>query len=107
MRTDAIAFRLSTPADDDALRALLREAALPVEDVSTGRQEYVLALEGERLVGSVGLEIAGEDALARSLAVSPRHRDRGLGAALTERVLALAALRGVRSVYVLTTTAEA
>ncbi len=103
---DALDFRLSTPADDDALRALLREAALPTEDVATGRQEYMLALDGDRLVGSIGLEVAGEDALVRSLAVRPDRRDRGLGSVLTERALALAALRGVRTVYLLTTTAR-
>jgi amino-acid N-acetyltransferase len=106
MRAQGVQFRLSTPRDDDALRTLLRDAALPTEDVDTGRQEYVLAIEGDRLVGSIGLEVAEKDGLVRSLAVRSDRRDQGLGAALTHRALALAALRGARTVYLLTTTAQ-
>lgn len=99
-------FRSWTPGDVPAVRALLASASLPVDDVSADRQELVLAHDGATLVGCVGLEAYGDAALLRSFAVVPDRRGRGLGAALLERILARALLRGVKTAYVLTTTAE-
>jgi amino-acid N-acetyltransferase len=101
-----IDFRAATPADLPALRRLLEEAALPADDLALDRQAFVLALDGGQVVGSIALEIAGEDALVRSLAVAPGHRRRGLAAALDERAGALARARGLSALYLLTTTAR-
>lgn len=101
-----ILFRQGAPADDAALRALLDGAGLPSDDVAAERQEFVVAIEDGRIVGSVALELAGPDALIRSLAVAPESRGRGLGAALTDRAVALARRRGVTALYLLTTTAR-
>jgi amino-acid N-acetyltransferase len=98
-------FRLSTPEDEPALRALLASASLPVEDVSAERQEFVLAHSAGTLVGCVGLEACGELGLLRSFAVVPAWRRQGLGAALFERIVARGLLRGVKTAYVLTTSA--
>lgn len=106
MKSTSLVFRASTRDDDVPLRALLESVGLPTVDVATGtRQRYVLAYEGDCLVGSVGLEIAGADALARSLAVVPGHRGRGLATALNDCMLAVAREHGVTTVYLLTTTA--
>ena len=102
----AIRFRASTAADDGPLRALLASAGLPVADVAAGRQEYLLAFDGERLVGAVGLEVVGEDGLLRSLAVVPAWRGRGIARELHEGTLTAARGRGLRTLYLLTTTAE-
>lgn len=99
-------FRLSTPDDEPAVRALLASASLPVDDVSAGRQEYVLAHDGRTLIGCVGLEACGEFGLFRSFAVEPARRRQGLGANLFDRIVARALLRGVKMAYVLTTSAE-
>lgn len=104
--SDSITFRLATPSDAPALRALLDAAALPVDDLSIEAHEYVLAHAGAALVGSAGVEPCGEAALLRSLAVEPAWRRQGLGAALFERAAARAQLRGARTAYALTTTAE-
>ncbi len=106
MTPDAIILRPSTRADDGSLRRLLEAAGLPADDVETGRQEYLVAEEGGRLVGSVGLELVLPDALVRSLAVAPELRGRGLAARLDDGAIALARTRGVRTLYLLTTTAE-
>lgn len=104
---NAIELRAATTADNASIRRLLLSVGLPAEDVATGSQEYVLAHDGPRLVGTVGLEVVGTDCLLRSLAVAPEWRGRGLAAALHERALELARARGVRTLYLLTTTAEA
>jgi amino-acid N-acetyltransferase len=63
--------------------------------------------DGGRVVGAVGLELYGEDALLRSIVVAGSARGAGLGSTLTRRALDEARARGVRAVYLLTTTAEA
>jgi amino-acid N-acetyltransferase len=94
------------PGDEAALRAFLQSAGLPAADVDPRRQEYLLAHEGGALVGTIGLEIHGQDGLLRSLAVAPHQRGRGLAAKLHDGALELARSRGLRTVYLLTTTAE-
>jgi amino-acid N-acetyltransferase len=104
--TDALTFRLASREDEPAIRSLLAAAALPVDDVSAEAQEYVLAFSDGALAGCVGVEISGDAGLLRSFAVVPALRGRGLGATLFERIVARALLRGVKTAYVLTTTAE-
>ncbi len=101
-----IEFRFASPADDGPLRELLAGAGLPSVDVSADRQEYILAHSGHELVGCVGLEVYGDAALLRSLAVAKGLRGQGLGTALYQRMLAHASLRGVKTAYLLTTSAE-
>jgi amino-acid N-acetyltransferase len=98
--------RKAIPADEAGLRAFLESAGLPTGDVSTDKQAFVLALEDGHIVGSVALEVVGLDALIRSLAVAPAHRKQGLGAALNREAVALARMRGLRALYLLTTTAR-
>jgi amino-acid N-acetyltransferase len=56
--------------------------------------------------GLVGLELYGADALLRSLAVAENARGKGLGSTLIDHAEQYAASKGVRSLYLLTTTAE-
>jgi N-acetylglutamate synthase-like GNAT family acetyltransferase len=97
---------LAREGDVPELRELLASAGLPVDDVSVELQEYVLARDGGALVGCVGLEVHGDLGLLRSFAVVPELRRQGLGTVLFEAIVARALLRGVRTAYVLTTTAE-
>lgn len=106
MTTASVVLRPSVRADDPGLRAFLEAAGLPAADVETGRQEYLLAEEAGRLVGTIGIERVGDDALIRSLAVAPERRGQGLAARLDDAAIALARSRGVRTLYLLTTTAE-
>ena len=107
--------RSATPADLDAVHRLLRLSELPVAGVveifAAHADDFLVAESREsagnaRIIGTAGLEIRGEDALLRSAAVDAEWRSRGLGARLTTELLALAKARGVRAVYLLTTTAE-
>ncbi len=97
----------ATPADLPAVRALLDELKLPSADVGQGDQHFVVARDGATLAGCVGVEMYGESALLRSLAVAPARQGEGLGKALTERAIADARSRGAKRAWLLTTTAEA
>jgi amino-acid N-acetyltransferase len=93
--------------DGEALRALLAAAGLPVEGVVTHLASFFVADDGGEIVAGAGLEVHGRWGLLRSVVVAPAARSRGLGQALTERVLREAERRELAGVYLLTTTAEA
>ena len=59
-----------------------------------------------RVVALAGLELHGEDGLLRSVAVEEDYRRQGLATSLVEAVLQRAQRVGLRSVYLLTTTAR-
>lgn len=94
-------------ADDlAAVRRLVASAGLPTADLAGQFPgAYVVLQEGEAVIGTAGLEIHGECALLRSVAVTPSHRGTGLGRKLTEDGLRTGRVRGLRSIYLLTTTA--
>ena len=57
-------------------------------------------------MGCAALEVHGDAALLRSVAVAPDRRGEGLGQDLTRAALTLASARGLRRIYLLTETAE-
>jgi len=96
----------AAPADAAAIGALLRAADLPAEDFADHLAHFLVARRGDTVLGAVGLELHGRDALLRSLVVAPAARGRGLGGRLVDRLAAAARRRGARRFYLLTTTAE-
>jgi len=97
----------SRPSLDTATR-LLRAAGLPIEDLTPAHCEhFFFAGPPGDPTGLVGLEIFGDIALLRSLVVAPERRGSGEGTALLEHAEAHARAQGVRTVYLLTQTAEA
>jgi len=59
----------------------------------------------DEIVGCSALEVYGDFALLRSVAVDEYHRGDGLGRDLTRAALDLARQRGVSEIYLLTETA--
>lgn len=99
-------FRGARDADWPAVERLLGASALPVDGARAHLDAFIVALDGDDLIGCVGAEIYGAEALLRSLAVREDRRGAGLGDALTERMLAALKTRDVKRVALLTTTAE-
>lgn len=87
--------------------ALLDAAGLPSSDLTEALLEHFL-FSGPRdaPTGLVGLELYDRAALLRSLAVAPSAQRSGLGSALLAQAEGYAYAQGVRSLYLLTTTAE-
>ncbi len=92
--------------DGPAIAGLLRAAELPGEDFAAHIGRFLVAREGGRVVGAVGAEVYGEDALLRSLVVAGEWRGAGLGGKLVEELERAAGAWGVRRWWLLTTTAE-
>ena len=99
-------IRRAEPQDLPAVLALLGEAALTTEGVLEHFETFFVVHDGSRIVASAGLELRGDAALVRSLAVAADMRGLGIGSALLRR--ALYEVRDCAAgVYTLTTRAEA
>lgn len=99
-------IRAATSADLPRVERLLTASELPLDGVRDALPTFVVAEADGDLVGVAGLEICCDDALLRSVAVAPDWRSRGVGRALVTRAIAEAEARGLRALYLLTTTAE-
>ena len=71
-----IVFRNATSSDWNHIAQLLQEAKLPLDGAQDHLDHFVLAIKDESLIGCAGLEIYGECALLRSVAVSAEERER-------------------------------
>jgi amino-acid N-acetyltransferase len=88
--------------------ALLQAQGLPASDITDKHLEHFFFVGSDGSpAGLVGLELYGTDALLRSLVVAENSRNKGLGATLIDHAERYAASKGIQSIYLLTTTAEA
>ena len=99
-------LRPAAPADLAAVERLLAASSLPLDGVREALGSFVVAEAKGDIVGVAGLEVSCDNALLRSVAVQPAWRSHGLGRALVTRVISDAEARGLRALYLLTTTAE-
>jgi N-acetylglutamate synthase-like GNAT family acetyltransferase/SAM-dependent methyltransferase len=88
------------------IQKILAEVDLPA-DAESHLADFLVARHHGRVVGCIGMEVRGSDALFRSLAVAPAYRGLGLGRRLYEALEELARRKGVNRVYLLTTSIEA
>ena len=102
----SIRVRPARAADYPAVAGLLEAAGLPTAGVSPSLPDFMVAEADGGVVGAIGLEAYGPAALLRSAVVAPAERGRGAGTALVAGLLEHARARGVRDVYLLTSTAE-
>jgi amino-acid N-acetyltransferase len=101
-----LAIAPAVPADVPAIAALLRAAELPDEDFAPHLAQFLVVRGGGAVVGAVGAELGGPDALLRSLVVASSQRGAGLGGRLVDELERAAGAWGVRRWWLLTTTAE-
>jgi amino-acid N-acetyltransferase len=101
-----VRVRAAAAGDFSAVAALLEAAGLPTAGLPDTLADFLVAEEDGRIVGAIGLEPYGEAALLRSAVVHPSERGTGLGHALVRGLLVHATARGMRELYLLTTTAE-
>ena len=106
MAIATMVFRQAVPKDWEAVRALLGSCSLPLDGVQQHFTDFLLAFEDGALAACGGLECYGDVALLRSVAVAPTHRGRGLGRGVCDRLLASARQRNIRTVVLLTESAQ-
>jgi amino-acid N-acetyltransferase len=84
---------------------LLKKNQLPVMDISENTKLFALYQEND-LIGSIGLEKYGTEGLLRSLCVDAEKRKNGAGKELVNFIEKKSKEEGIKSLYLLTTTAE-
>ncbi len=89
--------------DLPSIERLLTEAGLPT-DVRSHLSAFLVARRRGKVVGSIGMEVLGANALFRSLVVSPAFRGAGTGRRLFDALVRKARDSGVERAYLLTTT---
>jgi amino-acid N-acetyltransferase len=101
----SVAYRFARPEDRAAVEALLVAEELPLDGLAEHFASFVLAVDGDRVVGAAGLEVHDAFGLLRSVVVAPEAKGRGIGQELSRRVLRAAEERGLAGIYLLTMTA--
>jgi amino-acid N-acetyltransferase len=102
---EAYEITAAAEADWPSMVDLLTRSKLPVEGLAPHRDTALVAREPGRIIGCAALELYGNDALLRSVAVEPSFKGSGVGTGLTVAALELARRHHVRRVYLLTETA--
>jgi len=98
-------LRPAVEEDRQLVSEMLVDAELPTDGLEEQFGEgYVIAeLEG-RVVGAGGIEVHGDYGLLRSVVVGKGERGHGLGELIVGDRLRWSARKGLRAVYLLTTT---
>ncbi len=93
--------------DRDEVSRLLLEAKLPVQDLTFEKlKTFLVARRTDgSVIGAIGVELHGDTGLLRSLVVHPSHRGEGLGKRLTRHLESFSRRKGIKDLYLLTTTA--
>jgi N-acetylglutamate synthase-like GNAT family acetyltransferase len=100
-------LRPARVADLPGIQQLLVEAKLPTVGITRLVSDFVVAEDSGKLLGAAAIEpCKGQHGLLRSVVVAPGRQHSGIGGQLVGRVIADAKKRGVKSLYLLTTTAE-
>src|SRR5579859_3752098 len=101
-----VMIRSAQLSDLSAILELLAKIKLPPDGLAAHLQTTLVAYQAEQCVASSALEIYGDAALLRSVAVTPWLQRHGLGRRLVEAALALARKHGVSEVFLLTESAS-
>jgi amino-acid N-acetyltransferase len=101
-----ITIRPAIATDLEPIKALLVASDLPTAGVDDHWKTFLVAFDGDQMVGCGGAEAYQFAALIRSIAVKPEYRSHGIGRKIVRQLLDRLASRGLREFYLLTTTAE-
>ena len=96
----------ATSADLATIKSILAANDLPTAGVDDHLTTFLVARDGQKIVGCGGAEAYHVAALLRSIAVLPEYRRHGVGRRIVRHLLDRLSSRGLREFYLLTTTAE-
>lgn len=99
-------IKRATKKNLNFIEKLLKKNELPYEDVYLKLNSLFLAHINSKKIGIGGIEIYGDSGLLRSLVIEKPFRKKGYGTELCLKVIKYAQLKGVKNIYLLTTTAE-
>ncbi|HET9627570.1 MAG TPA: GNAT family N-acetyltransferase [Kofleriaceae bacterium] len=100
------AIRPARRDDVPAIREVLASVALEEPAREDQAHTFFVLINEDGIVGCVALEVYGDDAVLRGLAVKPKFRGAGYGWMLADMAVSQARWRGVRRIYLLTENAS-
>jgi amino-acid N-acetyltransferase len=106
MTETSVTLRPASADERDRIVDLLEGNDLPAADLQTSPVRLFIGVHDGELVGVGGFEKHGTDGLLRSVVVPAEKRNRGYGSALCDRLAERAAVAGIETLYLLTTTAR-
>lgn len=98
-------FEAIDAASPDLIQTLAAEN-MPTSDVAEANRQFWRKVVDGQAVGFVGLEVYGDVALLRSLAVPSEFKGHGHGADLVSAAIAQAKQQGVSTLWLLTKSAK-
>lgn len=84
---------------------LLQQHKLPVQDLDEDKLLYLLK-EGDKVIGTAGLEIFEDCAMLRSVSVIKEEQGKGYGKLINNEIEFYAKESGINCLFLLTTTAK-
>jgi N-acetylglutamate synthase-like GNAT family acetyltransferase/thioredoxin reductase len=105
MQSLNFSLRPATQGDWPAIAALLEANKLPLDGAREHLSTFLLAVGNGEIIGSAGMEVYGNVALLRSVAVAPGLHRQGIGRELVSRMLEEATRRQIGTAHLLTVTA--
>lgn len=102
----SIAIESAHAEDLPSILRLVTAQHLPADGLADHLGTTLVARRDGEVVGSVAIEMYPEAGLLRSVAVAGSLQGQGLGRSLTDAAFSLARARGLRALYLLTTTAD-
>ena len=88
------------------IEKILQKENLPYQDVNAENIEFYMAFADADFVGIIGLEKFIDVALLRSMVVFDKFRNRGYGCKIVNQLLEEATAKGIKEIFILTTTAK-
>jgi amino-acid N-acetyltransferase len=108
VRDISVTYRVATSADYKAIKDLLISCLLPPDDLEQVMADsgslFIVAEDDSRIIGSIGLQKHGSDALIRSFAVDIYYRGSEVTAKLMKELERHARTLKIETGYLLTTT---
>jgi amino-acid N-acetyltransferase len=106
METRSVTIQPATAAEFDKVTALLSSVDLPTIDVNTQLANFFIATLDGRIAGSIGLDLYGQYALLRSMAVDKAERNNGIASQLVNTLFDHADKLHINTLFLITNTAE-
>jgi amino-acid N-acetyltransferase len=101
-----IVFRRARPGDFEVIKGILEKVGLITDGIEQHRDNFMVAEEDNIAIATGGLEIYGDIAILRSLAVLPEFQGRGIGDGLVRALINFAERRGVKKIFLYTRSAK-
>jgi amino-acid N-acetyltransferase len=101
-----IIIRRALPEEKENVKAILKEANLSTAGVDEHFSNFMVVERDGCVIGTAGLEIYGDVAILRSVAIIPEFRRQGMGDGLVRAMINFADRRNIKQIYLFTQTAR-